>query len=319
MNEFSAVRRIGLISNPLSRALREGHVRLGPRAAAMPHAAPASRAELQAALADFAAQGVNLLAVQGGDGTLREVLTALPAAFGDKPPEIALLAVGKTNLAARVLGSAGPDDTALARLQEAAERGALRRRLLPVLEVARPGLGAAATLRGLLFGAGAFTEAKRLADRALHRRGIHDRLAVLLALMGVALRAGWQRSHPLRLGAPMGVAPDGLAPSEGNRFLLLATSLDRLMLGLWPFWGGGTGPVRWLDVAAPPQRLASALWAALRRRPRPWMPAAGYRSGQANRLTIRLHAPFVLDGEVFEPGPEGLVLSAPDRIAFVTP
>ena len=311
--------RIGLITNPLSRALREGRFGLGAGAAGLPQAAPASRAELRAALSDFAAKGVNLLAVQGGDGTLREVLTALPGIFGDHPPEIAILATGKTNLAARVLGSPGPGEAALRRLREAAARGTLRRKQLPVLEVARPGMAEAEPLRGLLFGAAAFTEAKLLAERALHRRGIHDGLAVLLALGGVALRAGWQRGHPLRAGVPMEVAPDGDPPQPGNRFLLLATSLDRLMLGLWPFWGEGEGPLHWLDVAAPPKRLAAALWAARQGRPRPWMPAAGYRSGRADRLAITLQTPFVLDGEVYEPGPKGLLLSAPTRLAFVTP
>ncbi len=319
MSGAGSAPRVGIISNPLSRMLRKGRGGLGAQAAGLPLAAPATLAELRTALAGFAAQGVNLLAVQGGDGTLREVLTALPTAFGDHPPDIALLATGKTNLAARVLGSAGPGEAALTRLLQAARCGTLRRRLLPVLEVARPGLHGTPPLSGLLFGAGAFTEAKLLADRALHRRGIHDRLTVLLALSGVALRTLWGRDASLRAGAAMELAPDDLPPREGHRFLVLATPLDQLMLGLWPFWGEGPGPVRWLDVAAPPQRLAAALWASVQGRPRSWMPAAGYRSGNAGRLAIRLGVPFVLDGEVFEPGPKGLVLSAPGRVAFVTP
>ena len=104
-----------------------------------------------------------------------------------------------------------------------------------------------------------------------------------------------------------------------RRFLLLATTLDRLMLGLRPFWGDGRGAVRWLDVQAPPRRLAAALWAGGRGRPEPWMAAAGYNSGRAERLRVAMDEPFVLDGEVFEPGPGGVLLSAPDRVAFVSP
>jgi hypothetical protein len=313
-------RRAGIISNPLSRAGRTSHARLGTAAAGLPRAEPATRAELRDALRGFAARGVDLLAVQGGDGTLREVLTALPGAgFGDRPPEIAVLAAGKTNLAARVLGSAGMGEAALTRLLGAAERGTLKRRLLPVLEVSRPGLDGEPTLRGLLFGAAAFTEGKLLAEKRLHRRGVHDAAAVALALAGVALRAGLDRGHALRAGVPMAVAPDDRPEREGRRFLLLATTLDRLMLGLRPFWGEGRGAVRWLDVLAPPRRLAAALWAGARGRPRPWMPSAGYLSGRAERLRVALGGPFVLDGEVFEPGPQGLVLSAPDRVAFVSP
>ncbi len=312
-------RCVGIIGNPLSRAGREDRARFGAAIAGLPHAEPATRAELRNALRDFAARGVDLLAVQGGDGTLREVLTALPGAYGDAPPpEIAVLAAGKTNLAARVLGSAGMGEAALRRLLGAAERGTLRRRLLPVLEVSRPGLEGA-PLRGILFGAAAFTEGKKLAEARLHRRGVHDAAAVVLALAGVALRAALDRGHRLRAGVPMAVAPDDLPEREGRRFLLLATTLDRLMLGLRPFWGEGRGPVRWLDVLAPPRRLAAAAWAGARGRPRPWMPAAGYLSGRAERLRVSLGGPFVLDGEVFEPPPGGLLLSAPSRAAFVSP
>jgi len=310
--------RIGIISNPLSRAGRTDPARFGAVAAGLPRAEPATRAELRDALRDFAARGVDLLAVQGGDGTLREALTALPDAYGETPPTVAVLSAGKTNLAARVLGSAGMGEAALRRLLDAAGRGALKRRLLPVLEVSRSGSGEP-PLRGVLFGAAAFTEGKRLADARLHRRGLYDGAAVALALAGVALKAGLDRGHALRAGVPMAVAADGHPGCEGRRFLLLATTLDRLMLGLRPFWGEGRGAVRWLDVLAPPRRLAAALWAGGRGKPRPWMPAAGYGSGRAERLRVAMADPFVLDGEVFEPGPGGLVLSAPGRVAFVSP
>ena len=315
-------RRPGIISNPLSRAGRDTRAGFGTAAGGLPRAEPASRDELRDALRNFAAREVDLLAVQGGDGTLREVLTALPSAgFDGNPPEIAVLAAGKTNLAARVLGSAGMGEAALRRLLDAAGRGMLKRRPLPVLEVSRPGLDEddAPPLRGVLFGAAAFTEGKKLADSRLHRRGVHDGAAVALAFAGIALRAGLDRGHALRAGVPMAVAPDDRPAREGRRFLLLATTLDRLMLGLRPFWGDGRGAVRWLDVLAPPRRLAAALWAGARGRPRPWMQAAGYCSGRAERLRVGLDGPFVLDGEVFEPGPQGLLLSAPAQVTFVSP
>ncbi|MHB0705540.1 diacylglycerol kinase family protein [Roseomonas mucosa] len=315
---MSGAGRIGLITNPRSRALREGRFPLAEAAAGLPSAAPATPAELRAALADFAGRGVDLLAVQGGDGTLREVLSALPQTFGATPPAIALLATGKTNLAARVVGAPGPGEEGLAALRRAAASGTLRHHRLPVLEVHRPGLDEA-PMRGLLFGAGAFTAAKTMADKGLHGRGIHDRLAVFLALAGTALRSIVQRDHALRAGSPMALSVDGRPNPEGRRFLVLATPLDRLMLGFWPFSGEGAGPLHWLDVAAPPRRLAAAVWAARQGRQRPWMPAAGYASGRAGRLALRLDTPFVLDGEVFEPGPQGLVLTAPATATFAMP
>jgi hypothetical protein len=114
----------------------------------------------------------------------------------------------------------------------------------------------------------------------------------------------------------MRVAVGNDAPADHARFMLLATPLDQLMFGLWPFWGGGTGAIRWLDVAAPPQRLAAGLWSMLRRRA-PGLP--GWHSGRAASLRIGLDRPFVLDGELFEPGPDGLLLTASAPVVFVAP
>lgn len=44
-----------------------------------------------------------------------------------------------------------------------------------------------------------------------------------------------------------------------------------------------------------------------------------YRSGRAERLTLRLEAPFVMDGEEFEPGEDGLLhVSATESARFLS-
>ena len=311
--------RVGIISNPRSRAHLENRADLGAAAAHLPHAAPESRQALRESLAGFAAEGVGLLVVNGGDGTLREVLSALPGAWSGVPPAVAPLAAGRTNLAARTLGQSGKGEAALRRLLAAAEGDRLRRQARPVIEVVRPGAPSAEPLRGLLFGAAGFTEATRLAAGALNRRSLKDNAAVgvTAAMMAAqALSGRGARGQALRRGATMRVAVEDEAAAEHPRFMLLATTLDRLMFGLWPFWGEGAGAIRWLDVAAPPHRLGAGLWSLLRRRP-PRLP--GWRSGRAERLRIGLDQPFVLDGELFDPGPEGVVLTASALVEFVAP
>jgi hypothetical protein len=314
------VRRVGIISNPLSRANRAGLEGLAARAAPRHlHAAPRSHEELEETLGAFAREGVELLVVNGGDGTLREVLTALPRAFGATPPEIALLAAGKINLAARDVGSAGRGPDALDRLLRAAEDGTLRRAERPVIEIGWPG-EPERRVRGFLFGAGAFAEGNRIAEAHVHRRGIHDAAAVAVTTALMLARSCFSGfGREVMADAPMRVAPDGQALAGERQFLMLATTLNRLVLGLWPFWGEGMGAIRWLTAAAPPKRLGAALWAVARRRPGGWMEQAGYSSGRAAQIHVELDRPFVLDGESFAPGKEGILLSAPDRIAFVAP
>src|SRR3546814_1213568 len=62
--------RAGLIHNPRSQRNRRGDDLRIP--AELPYAAPATPAELLDVLCKFAAQGIDLLIVSGGDGTLRE-------------------------------------------------------------------------------------------------------------------------------------------------------------------------------------------------------------------------------------------------------
>ena len=59
------------------------------------------------ALAELARQEVDLLVVNGGDGTLQYVLTEIlgNSAFGDRVPMIAPLRAGRTNMSALDLGA----------------------------------------------------------------------------------------------------------------------------------------------------------------------------------------------------------------------
>ncbi|CAO3433240.1 diacylglycerol kinase family protein [Azospirillum doebereinerae] len=312
--------RVGLIINPASRRNRDGG--FGRSVAGfddLPRAEPRTVAELGEALAEFRRRGVRVVAVSGGDGTLREVLTALPGAYGDEPPDIALLPAGKTDLAARVLGRAGAGAAGLRRLVLAARGGTLTRVEWPVLDIAWRGVPER-RVRGFLFGAAGFAAGTRIANSHIHRAGFHNATAVALSIAATAASTLFgPRRHALLEGEEMTIAADNAPGRRGRRFLTMATTLDRLVLDLTPFWGEGEKPIRWLDVPGRPPRLMAALLPALRGRPRPWMIDAGYASGRADRLAVAMANPFVVDGELFDPGPQGVLLSAGRRIGFVVP
>ena len=92
--------RTGLIVNPLSRRNRDGVAPLLEDLPDLLVAAPASLAELREVLADFARQEVGLVIISGGDGTVREVLTALVPAYGAALPALAVVPSGNANLIA---------------------------------------------------------------------------------------------------------------------------------------------------------------------------------------------------------------------------
>ncbi len=112
---------------------------------------------------------------------------------------------------------------------------------------------------------------------------------------------------------------DGRPPQVQGRSLFLATTLHQLILGIWPFWGEGSGPVRYLDIPENPDRLHAAALPLLRGEPTPWMLDAGYRSGMADELRLRLEDPFIVDGERFDPPAAGgeLILRPGTALDFI--
>lgn len=319
--------RLGLIRNPKSTRNKGGAGGdLREQAAHLLgfyFAEPATPEELAETLADFARNEVGIVVVDGGDGTVREVLTALPKAYGDENlPAVSILASGKTNLIAADVGTSGHGMKGFSRLMENARNGTLGSHIQrrPVLE-ARWDDDSHAPVRGTFLGAAAFTKATALAQEKVHAKGFNNNAAVALTLAGTLYRTLFG-NDPDRLldGEPMTVVPDGSNSPQGNRFLFLATTLHRLVMGLWPFWGNGEKPIRYLDISAHPERLSRAVLPLMKGKPTDWMLADGYRSGMASEIRMELTRPFIMDGELFEPGPGGVVrLSTPAMIDYVVP
>jgi diacylglycerol kinase (ATP) len=110
--------RIGVVRNPRSHGnAREGALVHPP---GVLWAEPTSLAALDADLARFAAAKIEALIIDGGDGTVRNVLSALPRAFAE-PPLLAVLAGGKTNVLALDLAAGHPLLTLEAVLRRLAE------------------------------------------------------------------------------------------------------------------------------------------------------------------------------------------------------
>ncbi len=291
--------KVGVVRNPRSHAHR---LRTGTSAEARPDGVrwvePVTPAALAEDMRRFAAEGVDLVVIDGGDGTVREVLSALPDAYGEHPPALAVLASGKTNILALDLG-AGREWSLEAVLRRAAEDEPAYKTRTPLqvswADPARPAVW------GFVFGLGAFVRATEM-SQSVHRMGAYHSLSVALILAGAAIGTlfGGRRDQ-WRQGVPLTAHLDGEALRAGERFLLMATTLKRLPFGLKPF-GPPTDAMKVLDVDAPPRRLLAALPTLLRGLDAPWLGRNGYRRREAAHLTVSLAASVIVDGEVFAGG-----------------
>jgi len=316
--------RAGLISNPRSRRNRQRQAAMRDAVAAHPdllHAELDSVHAIADVLRDFARREVGLLIVSGGDGTVQKVLTELLNGQEFDPlPAVALLPGGMTNLIAADVGLQGDPVQSLIKLCRVAADPAVARETLerPVLSLQRtPG---EPPIHGMFLGTAAFYHAVMMARQQVHPTGAkHDlALAMGLALALFRLMTGWRGTSPLSRGQRMAVELDGRAAAPEEYLLFLATTLERLILGLMPFWGEGSGGVRYTSIGFPPQRLWRALFPVIRGRPRPWMAARGYQSGWTGECRLSLQCPIVFDGEIFTPEPgTPVTLRADRRVTFL--
>lgn len=297
--------RAGVIRNPRSHAHRRGERTDDPAGALV--AAPDTPEDLARTLQQFKRDGVDLLMIDGGDGTVREVLSVLPAAY-QSPPLLAVLPSGKTNILAMDLGS--PKGWSATAAAEAAANG--NSVLRSPLEVR----GSGPPMRGFFFGAAGFVSAIARSQK-LHSAGIFQEAVVALGLAGAMVSLLWGgKGSALGAGEPLALRIDRGEARAGPRLATLATTLERLPYGMQPFGPAQPG-LKLLDVDAPPKRLTGALRRLMRGEDDAWLEAHGYRRRRADRAELSLSGPYVLDGEAYPA--EDVILTAAQPLRFVVP
>jgi hypothetical protein len=274
--------------------------------------------ELSDRLVAAHATGVDLILIDGGDGTVREVLSRLPDIWGAALPRIGILPHGNTNLIAREVGGLRSADAVAEVLRRLEAGTTLPEKRRAMLRLDYPA-GERPTLRGFMMGWGAYAEGTRIAREEIAARGGAGQVA--LAVLSTLRRAlvGAERAA-LRRGVAAGISVDSGPVAGAARLLGLATTLQQpLIAGMNPFWGTGPGQIRWLDIPAPGHRLALAAPFLALGKPRRWMTDAGYASGRAARIELTLDTPFIMDGEAFPPATSGsMILRAREEIAFIS-
>ncbi len=268
---------------------------------------------------ELARREAGLVLVNGGDGTVQGVLTAL---LEDRPfadlPLVAILPRGMANMTAKDCGLRGGGPASLDRLLAAARSGALDAHIVPRRPLRVSGALGTPPQRGMFFGAAGIFDAIRLCKQSVHTMGFKGEWANVTTL--VKLLAGWAVGRK-PAGMLEGVEVEAEIDGETRRqreLLLLATTLDRLVLRSHPFWNLRGRALRYTSVGYPPARMLRSAWRVLYGHDRSTLPEPGYFSRDADRVALRLAGPFTIDGEYFSAGHNSpLVLTAPDVVRFV--
>ena len=309
---------MGVVYNPRSHRNRGQDL----VAAGLPNVTvrlPHGRERITETLLEFARDGIDYLIINGGDGTVRDVLTAGQTVFGDDWPDLAVLPKGKTNALNVDLGA--PSGWSLSEAVDAYTSG--RRITRRPIEISGLADGSG-SVRGFFFGAGAFTIAIKAGQDA-HRLGAFDSLAVGVTAAWGALqilfgtdRNSWRRGVAMDMqllpnGDPM---PRSAFGEPGRRAILLASTLHRLPMGIRLFDGLEEG----LKIAVldhPRRRIIALLPAIVAGYLPDWMEGAGLHRCAVEGFEIDLQDQFILDGEAFPPGQYRVREALP--LTFVVP
>lgn len=294
--------RIRIIRNP--RSHRNAGTPRPDTPAGVEVIEPSRRGDTARALTHCKAAGTDCLVINGGDGTVRDVLTAGLGIFGDRWPVIGVLPRGKTNALAVDLGI--PDNWRWSDIAERARDGrtVVRRPLV----LSREG-AAEPPVAGFLIGAGSFARGIEAAQDA-HRIGMFGGMAVGMTLAWAVAQIifggpdnHWRRGQEMDIRLlPRGERLPHLGGGDaGRRSLAVATTLRHLPLGLKPF-GPERDGLKLLVVDRARRRIYASTPFVLAGRDWRWLRDRGVHRRDAQGLLATFSERFILDGEFLSPG-----------------
>lgn len=280
--------------------------------------------QIGAALATIARVKPQILAINGGDGTVQAAMTELHhgAHFGDTPPPVAVLPNGKTNLIALDLGAEGDPIAALDKIMEIARTGLdghiVGRELISLS-------GGTANGRPVI---GMFVGGAGLSDTILYCRhkiyplglpnGISHVLTAIALIFASLLRIKARFLPPPARPVSISIMQQG--EYQGKYALLIITTLERLLLKTQTNHDDGTtGPLKLMAVEQRPVAMMRALWASLMGKlGRSKM--SGVHLSRGTEIRIEgADSSVIFDGELFETNNDRPIVLTPTRpVPFVS-
>ncbi len=287
---------IGIITNPHSKLNKRNPARtalLGYILGAQGQLEVTNTlADLSRVAREFKDQGISVLAINGGDGTICRTLTAFIQAYGDTPlPKVALLRGGTINVLASNLAIRGTPEQILFRLVELhSARADIPSRHLRTIFIEDN--------YGFLFGNGA---------AASFLKEYYKRKSGALGAAFWAMRVwmsrffGGQLYYEILREQPLTLLTDGKAPIAHASLAVFAATVDRMPLGYRMFTQVGAHPDKFQCVSFT-MAAKDAIWQVPVSMVKSGDSAtAGKMSFVSSHLIIEADQPFdyTLDGELY--------------------
>lgn len=318
IDRFSAgTARVGFLFNPLSGRIRKRRDVLRGMLDGIPGATRrevTNASEINGSIDAFIRDDTDLLVIVGGDGTVQGVLCHL---FATQPlvnwPLLAIVPGGTTNMTALDLGHSGSPEQILQQLKDS-----LLKRALPallqrhVLCIEQTG---AAKVYGMFFGVGLIARAVIFSRSPIKRLGItgeiYSGIITLGYLAGVLLGFRSGAWAPVQ----MSIMEGDDERHQGSFAFLFASTLDRLLFGMRPYWGQEQEPLHITFVRQQRKHPLRSLMQLLSGGRDVLNDKNGYHSCNKRVLELLINDDYIVDGESYHAARE----RGPLRITAVGP
>ena len=295
---------VGVLTNPLSGKNRQSTSIFAEMMSEYPevaHLNVQTPGDVHAALVELSRRRIDILVINGGDGTVQAVLTTLrhhqPFAV---QPQLVVLAGGTTNMIAGDVGVSGNRMKVLQRLVLWIQTGSGRitRVQRPVLRLDVPGHE---IKYGMFFGAAGISRGIQYYQKNMHNKIFRGFPGICITVVHYLWRIVCHRNK-FAAASQITVIVNGRQPQKQEYILLFVSTLERLFFGLHPFWGTENGPLRFTAVSSKARYLLRVLpFLATGRCRDKGIPANGYYSSNLNSVELYTAESVALDGEIYAP------------------
>ncbi len=308
---------VGLLLNPLSGRIRKRRDAIRRELTGIPNATcreASNGVEMHAAIEAFVAADTDLLVIVGGDGTVQAVLNHLfLLQFDACWPILAVIPGGTTNMTALDLGVQGLPEQNLRILKKAlAERNIPSLVQRHVLCIEQAGT---AKIYGMFFGTGLIARAVIFSQGKVKELGLTGEIYSGLIMLGYLMGALIGRRTGAWAPVQLAIFEGEVELHRGTYAFLFASTLDRLLFGMRPYWGGGQEPLHVTFVRQQRKHPLRSLLQLLAGRGEALREQDGYHSHNTHSLELRMHDDYIVDGESFradgEQGPLRVTAAGP--------
>ncbi|SEN05403.1 Diacylglycerol kinase family enzyme [Nitrosospira multiformis] len=291
---------VGLLFNPLSGRIRKRKEAIRRAVGEIPGACRevTNAQEISTSVDMFVNDGTDLLVIIGGDGTVQGVLSHL---FATQPlakwPVLTIVPGGTTNMTALDLGISGSPESVLRQLSASFQKdfpSALVERHVLCIEQA-----GAEKVYGMFFGVGLIARAVIFSQSRIKRLGITGEIYSALITFGYV--AGFLLGRRQGAWAPvqLAITEKTLPRHHGTYAFLFASTLDRLLFGMRPYWGEQPEPLHVTFVRQQRQLPLRSMLRLLIGRGNDLKDKDGYHSCNTDELELLIDDDYIVDGESY--------------------